>query len=1724
MTATFAAAPDALIHRWSFNNSLEDTGSIGGKTAVLGGNAALYGDSSVRVNRGNKGDSNVNLGANPIPSDLGDTPFTIEVWATPTTLDTYRGMFSLGEYGDSNAKGFMGVFQGYRQVREGGETNSGPVWQAIAGKVNGSTGQNVAMTYGNISTGTPYYFAYVVLPKGDGASASIVGYVYDVSTGALVGKSVTYTVAEWTTALLSQSWFGLGTTPWNDGCPGADYDEVRVWKTALMPGQIAANVAAGPNALPGGDGEGYPVLGVSNATLAHRWSFNGSLVDTVTSNTATMKGGFYAADGSVRFAGGNKGDYEVALGANKMPSDNVTLEFFSTTRTLGWPKMFCLGNGGSTTDGISFSFQRGGSPAAGVSGLEIYDKNGGHYVDGIPNALEANKPYHFIFTFSCDGTDTVVSGYCIDLTNPGTIRGQFTETLSGWRMTESISLDTFNLGWSFWGDSAPNADFDEVRVWDGVLSATEILASAAAGADAIITKESDPTVVLFEYDFSGGVNNFSGVVADPVVNDASYLPVHGTNGYSTAVHPAGYGPIALGEQYLNDDWTLAMSVKSCDVENGILLAIGGNGFTSNGRELRILSSSTPGKLSAVIAQTWDVNYEFGQNTPGGSNIELTDLGDTTGSFHTLVAVYTKDDAKIKLYWDGVYKGEFNSLSNMGADKVFRSNLQFGGSLNNTIASHVSTASNLDVAFQNVTFYTKALDGEAISEYAAKFPSAAATTTSIDGQFFGYGFTTGEKVYSGTIEDPVTVAAGYTAVNGANGYGTAVHACGYGIDNDEIKTALAGEWSLAMSFKSCDIEKGAIISLGNIPANGTKQLAILSSSTEGRLYAAVVQRWGGTTAINRSLNDQTIEVSGADFAKEFHTLVVTHVPTDATHTGVLTIYVDGVQVHQFTTVNLGSERVFGGGIRFGALMDNGGTTSLPSDIKPTAWCPDVAFQDVRLYKKAFNADEALAYALAFPAVAAATSDVGDVAFRHDFTGGSLVATGDGWTDSGLAGTGTAVDVPGGAAFPSKDGYGTVVGGLSRDWTMAMQFRGPEVAEGKAVIFSYGGIETSGRRSISICRTAEGKLVAQTVQRWGGGDDAVNATSSIELGDDADRLFHTLVIVNERDVKTKYDGGWASGMQSFYLDGEFVGAITDVNGQERALMDTFRYGAIYNRTFNGITEPTAGSGLAFRDLRFATKVWTSAEAKAYAIDRQVPCDDFLFDYRFTSGEKHFYGNGFADPVTVAAGYTPVHGTSGYGTAVHATGYGINNDDIKKALAGNWSLAMSFKSCDIEKGAIISLGDVPANGTKQLAILSSSTEGRLYAAVVQRWGGTTAINRSLNDQTIEVSGADFAKEFHTLVVTHVPTDATHTGVLTIYVDGVQVHQFTTVNLGSERVFGGGIRFGALMDNGRTTSLPGDIKSTAYCPDTAFQDVRFFTKTLDADEIAAYAAMFPAAAATKSDIDDYGFRHDFSSGKLVLTGEGYIDGDGEGANGIVGTGTSVPGPKVEGKITKASFPSKDGYGSVEGGLNRDWTLAMSVKAPAVAGNEKGIVLAIGGVDVDEWTTPVKALVLCSNTDGGLYAKIVQRWGSGEDAVNDVGSIASLTIASGDLGGGTTNGFHTLVVVNERDVKTDEQWNTSWKSGMVSFYWDGVYKGALTGVDGQGPTFTPTMRYGAIYNRTYTGSSNFVESSNKDSGLAFYDLRFIPQVWTSAEAADYAAAFPAAEQSKARGIAILLR
>ena len=2085
VTASFAATPDALIHRWSFNNSLEDTGSIGGMTVTLQGNAALYNKTSVRVQRG--GDP-VELGANPIPSDLGDTPFTIEVWATPTSLDTYRGMFSLGERSNTNAKGLMGVFHGFRQINYTGGYggDNGPVWQAVAGTVNGGTGKNVAMTPGGISANTPYYFAYVVMPKGDGASATIIGYVYNASTGEQVGKSTMYTVTDWTTSQLAQSWFGLGTTPWGDATPGADYDEVRVWKTALTPGQVAAHVAHGPDAIPGDGSVSDGRLRTESATLAHRWSFNGSLADSVTGDTATMKGGYYAANGAVRFAGGNKGDYEIALGAN-MPSDSVTLEFFSTTRSLGWQKLFCLGNG--QTDGISFSFQRGGNPAAGVSGLEIYDKNSGHYVDGIPNALESDKPYLFTFTFSCDGTDTVLNGYCIDMANPGVIRGQFSRTLAGWKLREKVTLNTFNLGWSFWGDGAPNADFDEVRVWNGVLSEAEVLKSAAAGADATINPSfvEAPEDLIHRWSFNGnledtgsiglniatikgnaGLLNGNSVRVNAGGNGTSWVELGGNpipsnlgdtpftiEVWATPTSLQNYASVfSLGERGTGGDPTVKglMGVfhgfrqvrESGDAQWGACVqplcgtidgTTGGRntamtqGELSNGTAYYFAYVVTPqgngsatlmgyvynAYTGALVGQSvmrtvtgWTTEqlvqstFNLGttcwnNNNPGADydevrvwkkaltadqvavsvrcgpdvvpgasatvnpvveegkpatllhrwsfNGSLADTGVYGGSdavtFGTAKLV---DGTSVATYKDGgwntsyvslganmipaslgntpftvemwatprdlqVYlpaftlgKPDDSSASNDALMFVFHGYGQIrpGGNAQNapvfqalgsnyqdknvsmsTTALTVGTRYHVSIVVEpqegdtvTITGYVHddagnlvgsgAQDGitgwnaTTLTQYAFLLgrnpwhnanPSAEYDEVRIWSRAFtakelalnavsgpdtildhdargnspllAYDFTSGAKSYSGLIEDPVTTAAGYTAVHGTNGYGTAVHAAGYGT-SDAIRTTLAGEWSLATSFKSCDIEKGVILSLGNIPANGTKQLAILSSSTEGRLYAAVVQRWGGATAINRSLDDQTIAVSGADFANEFHTLVVTHVPTDAANTGVLTVYVDGVQVHQFTTVNLGQERAFGNGIRFGALMDNGRTTSLPSDIKPTAYCPDTAFQNVRLYDRLLSADEIAAYAAEFPAAAATKGSIGDYGFRHSFSTGKLVsdngtfASTGGFNDNGLVGTGTAVDAPAYAAegvkacFPDKTGYGTVTGGLNRDWTIAMSVKGPTVVSGNpAAMFSFGGVEESGRRSIALCSSSTGSLFVQMVQRWSTGEDAVNAPVSIDLGGDTSSMFHTLVIVNERNIKTdeNLNLDWKTGMISFYLDGEYVGALESCNGQDRSLMDMIRYGALYNRTHESVVEPDAASGLSFQDLRFIPQVWTGAEAKDYAaafpvaptanvtltvggeddfagsqqiaitgggqiyytLDGSEPTPengtlyagaftlagsaqfkarafadgtpvsqtvsrmfteatdtaayDYVFRYNFTDGVKNYNHHGCAtEPAGTAAGYAAVHGTNGYAKAIHPTGYGTIVDGMAR-LNNDWTLAMCVKPGDLEKGILLSLGDNNAVNTKELAICSSSTAGRIHVAVVQKWTTDTGVPQYKNlpfAYDIPVGG-DTAGSFHSLVVTHVAktaydagTGEAWSGVITFYWDGVNVGGFDSSTNGGEREFGNGFKFGGLHDGSTAWLAQQGYVETAYDVESAFRDVRFYARTLTADEIAGYAAMFPATDSTSGNIGTFDFRHDFTGGSLAVTGSAFTDG------GIAAATKEVLGP-VDDDAAKAAWPGMSGYGTIGGvNMNGDWTLAMSVKAPKVSDDEKGIIVSLGGVNAKG----TKALAIGSTADstGGLFFGLAQRWGGDTTAINTCNGQVTLA-GLGD----TTKEFHSLVVVHASGLRTNN--DSGWKTGTYAIYWDGVYKGAVATNDGAGQNIGNFIKYGSLHDRMPPTPENwggnyphYTETDSSESGLAFRDLRFAGRMWTGTEVKAYSQAFPAVKQ-KSRGITVLV-
>ena len=533
-------------------------------------------------------------------------------------------------------------------------------------------------------------------------------------------------------------------------------------------------------------------------TLLHRWSFNGDYTDSVGGITGTDNGTsvtFVNGNTAISLAGGDKGTSWVDLNPGKSsailpPGDApFTIEMWTTLREItNYSAWFTIGRKDNTvTKGLLAAFHSP-SPTIKITGgtgpvFQVVGSNGALGPNGIQNIvgersllmgknpLTAGGTYHLaiVVTPRGDGNGATVEGYVHDAS--GARIGGHVFTAMGWT-TASLIRETFALGRNFWGDADPKADYDEVRVWSGALSISQIEASIASGPDALPNYAAatidDP---FFRYDFTHGTRVFTGNNgSDPAGTATGNVAVNGPNGPNTAVHPKGFGTIYDGDNKLNADWTIAMSVKCCNKEKGVVLSVGGNG-TAQRKQFVVATSSTNGKLYAPIFQ----NYGSSKNIPAIA--ELTGLGDTTNSFHTLVAVHVQGTpydvmkgGTITLYWDGHPVGSIHSAW-QSEGRPFLNGFQFssahggfGGAL--TSGGYSDMSSNNDLAFQDVRFFDRALSAEEARLYANAFPppeskSEAITANllhrwSFNGNLSDTGFLGGnDATLQGTDKDNMT---------------------------------------------------------------------------------------------------------------------------------------------------------------------------------------------------------------------------------------------------------------------------------------------------------------------------------------------------------------------------------------------------------------------------------------------------------------------------------------------------------------------------------------------------------------------------------------------------------------------------------------------------------------------------------------------------------------------------------------------------------------------------------------------------------------------------------------------------------------------------------------------------------------------------------------------------------------------------------------------------------
>ena len=219
---------------------------------------------------------------------------------------------------------------------------------------------------------------------------------------------------------------------------------------------------------------------VSVPTLAHRWSFNSNLIDSVGGSNATIvnMGSNHATLSStqVTLAGGARetSDY-ISLGNNLLPNNSnpITFELWATQKSAkNWSRIFDFGS--SDAENLFMSWTQDTNVNA--DRVEWVDSAGRTTADNTNAPYTLNQEYHIALVIqpgAGQGGNTHVTWYSAP-SSAGTIGG-----MKGSFDTPN-TLAQFNnsnnwLGRSqyTWDDTA-NASYNEVRIWQDALTDAEL--------------------------------------------------------------------------------------------------------------------------------------------------------------------------------------------------------------------------------------------------------------------------------------------------------------------------------------------------------------------------------------------------------------------------------------------------------------------------------------------------------------------------------------------------------------------------------------------------------------------------------------------------------------------------------------------------------------------------------------------------------------------------------------------------------------------------------------------------------------------------------------------------------------------------------------------------------------------------------------------------------------------------------------------------------------------------------------------------------------------------------------------------------------------------------------------------------------------------------------------------------------------------------------------------
>ena len=511
-----------LAHRWSFTSNATDSVTGAGAVQTLGtvtfsdGKAVLAGGAGSDAND----DCGINLGANMWPADA----MTVEIWATYRERTSWAKMFCWS--------GMQYSFQ------------DGDGWSKFSLLGTGGTG-NLEATGGNIDAGSTCCYTVTLTPNGTGGT-HIRLCRWDVSSGELL-NSRDYDGDGWLVSQINQENFWLGKSYWGgDTAAKADYDEVRIWRGVFADTELKEHVLLGPDTLPGTNGKGNTLNASASAEIAandyllHRWTFNGTLEDTVGGSTATLMGSaaLDAASTCVKLPGGARGTAWVDLGENGgFPTNDTpfTIELWATVHEYtANRRIFSIGKRPS---GDSQNYNDNSSLYAGIHTYWADNDGEGMWwrvtarADGDEKAGIAgngwfgiNIEYHIAATFVPDGSGNTAYYLYANRADNNDFVGEASGTIEGWtpsKVNEVAGRMCCWLGHSQWGDNDAFADYNEVRIWNGALTKDQLVINRKLGPDRL------PKITVAERDRAFGLEVASGATVDLCGNAATLTSLSG---------------------------------------------------------------------------------------------------------------------------------------------------------------------------------------------------------------------------------------------------------------------------------------------------------------------------------------------------------------------------------------------------------------------------------------------------------------------------------------------------------------------------------------------------------------------------------------------------------------------------------------------------------------------------------------------------------------------------------------------------------------------------------------------------------------------------------------------------------------------------------------------------------------------------------------------------------------------------------------------------------------------------------------------------------------------------------------------------------------------------------------------------------------------------------------------------------------------------------------------